>query len=193
MLLHLHASVLYSACSLYTKKVITRYIYVFERHSLMSPNLFLTYTLSFIHFNSIIWNRIGSLLCLLPIQTELHLPVLMSWNVFSNRKYFLSQIPTVLVDHFPLYLLSALMTNMWIVWFPGRLDPHKVGLSASKESKLTVSHSSPHFNNNTSTVLLELQSNRSILIPLIYIFFLFLIRVIYTIAYYQEGLLYKVI
>lgn len=72
-----------------------------------------------------------------------------------------------IVDHFSLYLLSALMINMWIVWFPGRLDPHKVGLSASKESKLTISHSSPHFNNNTSTVLLELQSNRSIQINLI--------------------------
>lgn len=85
----------------------------------------------------------------------------------------------VLVDHFSLYLLSALMINMWIVWFPGRLDPHKVGLSASKESKLTISHSSPHFNNNTSTALLELQSNRSIQINLIGKFYisLFLIRV----------------
>lgn len=53
--------------------------------------------------------------------------------------------------------LSALMMNMWMVWFPGNVDPHSVGLSASKESKLTVSHSSPHFNNNTSIVLLELQ------------------------------------
>lgn len=80
---------------------------------------------------------------------------------------------------FSLYLLSALMINMWIVWFPGRLDPHKVGLSASKESKLTISHSSPHFNNNTSTALLELQSNRSIQINLIWKFYisLFLIRV----------------
>lgn len=84
-----------------------------------------------------------------------------------------------IVDHFSLYLLSALMINMWIVWFPGRLDPHKVGLSASKESKLTISHSSPHFNNNTSTVLLELQSNRSIQVNLIWKFYisLFLIRV----------------
>ena len=53
--------------------------------------------------------------------------------------------------------LSALMMNMWMVWFPGNVDPHSVGLSASKECKLTVSHSSPHFNNNTSIVLLELQ------------------------------------
>lgn len=85
-----------------------------------------------------------------------------------------------IVDHFSLYLLSALMINMWIVWFPGRLDRHKVGLSASKESKLTISHSSPHFNNKTSTVLFELQSNRSIQINLIGKFYisLFLISVL---------------
>lgn len=89
------------------------------------------------------------------------------------------QVTNFIVNHFSLYLLSALMINMWIVWFPGRLDPHKVGLSASKESKLTISHSSPHFNNNTSTALLELQSNRSIQINLTGKFYisLFLIRV----------------
>lgn len=120
-----------------------------------------------------------SLLGLLLVQTELLFPVLTSQNVLSQRKYLCSWTPTVIADHFSLYLLSALMINMWIVWFPGRLDPHKVGLSASKESKLTISHSSPHFNNNTSTVLLELQSNRSIQINLIWKFYisLFLIRV----------------
>lgn len=123
------------------------------------------------------WNHVFTRPSSGPNRTAF--PSLDDLECIELEEIFMFLDTNFIVDHFSLYLLSALMINMWIVWFPGRLDPHNVGLSASKESKLTISHSSPHFNNNTSTALLELQSNRSIQINLIGKFYisLFLIRV----------------